>query len=172
MPVAARARRVTGCVRGRQVYSVRDSPLCLTGTAEVPLAAVAMDCVLAEAELPLRLAAFGHCFRTEAGAAGAPAQPCAACDVAGPPCGTAGDRSGLGRRPGQSGSSGSCLASFGRCACVTAPDHGAVGPGGCWGRQPCRRQGGDTQLGARARQARPGAACTACTSSARWSCSW
>ena len=53
-----------------QVYSVRDSPLCLTGTAEVPLAAVAMDSVLAEAELPLRLAAFGHCFRTEAGAAG------------------------------------------------------------------------------------------------------
>ena len=55
---------------------MRDSPLCLTGTAEVPLAAVAMDCVLSEAELPLRLAAFGHCFRTEAGAAGAapPAQ--------------------------------------------------------------------------------------------------
>ncbi len=71
---------------GRQVYSVRDSPLCLTGTAEVPLAAVAMDCVLAEDELPLRLAAFGHCFRTEAGAAGAPAHPCAGCDVAGPSC--------------------------------------------------------------------------------------
>ena len=49
---------------------MRDSPLCLTGTAEVPLAAVAMDSVLTEAELPLRLAAFGHCFRTEAGAAG------------------------------------------------------------------------------------------------------
>lgn len=53
------------------MYSVRDSPLCLTGTAEVPLAAVAMDAVLSEGELPLRLAAFGHCFRTEAGAAGA-----------------------------------------------------------------------------------------------------
>lgn len=53
------------------MYSVRDSPLCLTGTAEVPLAAVAMDSVLSEGELPLRLAAFGHCFRTEAGAAGA-----------------------------------------------------------------------------------------------------
>ncbi len=65
---------------------MRDSPLCLTGTAEVPLAAVAMDCVLAEAELPLRLAAFGHCFRTEAGAAGAPAHPCAARDFAGPGC--------------------------------------------------------------------------------------
>ena len=53
-----------------QVYSVKDSNLCLTGTAEVPLAAVCADKVLAEAALPLRMAAFGHCFRTEAGAAG------------------------------------------------------------------------------------------------------
>ena len=62
---------ITDCAELGQVYSVRDSPLCLTGTAEVPLAAVAMDAVLSEGELPLRLAAFGHCFRTEAGAAGA-----------------------------------------------------------------------------------------------------
>jgi seryl-tRNA synthetase len=53
-----------------QVYSVADSSLCLTGTAEVPLAAVAMDKVLPASALPLRMAAFGHCFRTEAGAAG------------------------------------------------------------------------------------------------------
>ena len=53
-----------------QVYGVRDSGLCLTGTAEVPLAAVAMDKVLPASALPLRMAAFGHCFRTEAGAAG------------------------------------------------------------------------------------------------------
>ena len=53
-----------------QVYGVRESGLCLTGTAEVPLAAVAMDKVLPAAALPLRMAAFGHCFRTEAGAAG------------------------------------------------------------------------------------------------------
>jgi len=56
---------------GTQVYSVADSELCLTGTAEIPLAAVHADETLAEAQLPLRLAAFGHCFRTEAGAAGA-----------------------------------------------------------------------------------------------------
>ncbi|KAF5839363.1 putative seryl-tRNA synthetase [Dunaliella salina] len=54
-----------------QVYSIEDSPLCLTGTAEVPLAGLYMDKVLQESELPIRMAAFGHCFRTEAGAAGA-----------------------------------------------------------------------------------------------------
>lgn len=53
-----------------QVYSVADSPLCLTGTAEVPLGGVYMDQVLNEKDLPIRMAAFGHCFRTEAGAAG------------------------------------------------------------------------------------------------------
>ena len=53
-----------------QVYSVEDSPLCLTGTAEVPLAAVHADSVVDEARLPIKMAAFGHCFRTEAGAAG------------------------------------------------------------------------------------------------------
>jgi len=54
-----------------QVYSVQGSPLCLTGTAEVPLGGVYMDKILSEAELPIRMAAFGRCFRTEAGAAGA-----------------------------------------------------------------------------------------------------
>ncbi len=54
-----------------QVYSVRGMPLCLTGTAEVPLGAVYMDCIVPEEQLPIRLAAFGHCFRTEAGSAGA-----------------------------------------------------------------------------------------------------
>jgi len=54
-----------------QVYSVKDSPLCLTGTAEVPLGGLYMDQVLAEKQLPIKMAAFGHCFRTEAGAAGA-----------------------------------------------------------------------------------------------------
>jgi hypothetical protein len=53
-----------------QIYSVRDSSLCLTGTAEIPLGGVAMDRILSEAQLPLKMAAFGRCFRTEAGAAG------------------------------------------------------------------------------------------------------
>lgn len=54
-----------------QVYSVRDSDLCLTGTAEVPLGGIYMDKILEEASLPIKMVAFGHCFRTEAGAAGA-----------------------------------------------------------------------------------------------------
>ena len=57
--------------RPAQVYSVRGMPLCLTGTAEVPLGAVYMDAIIPEEQLPIRLAGFGHCFRTEAGSAGA-----------------------------------------------------------------------------------------------------
>ena len=53
-----------------QVYSIEDSPLCLTGTAEVPLAGIHMDTILPAAALPLRLAGYGRAFRTEAGAAG------------------------------------------------------------------------------------------------------
>lgn len=53
-----------------QVYSIRDTQLCLTGTAEVPLGGIYMDTLLSEDQLPIRMTAFGHCFRTEAGAAG------------------------------------------------------------------------------------------------------
>ena len=53
-----------------QVYSVQDSLLCLTGTAEVPLGAMYMDQILSEEQLPIKMAGFGHCFRTEAGAGG------------------------------------------------------------------------------------------------------
>lgn len=49
---------------------MQDSLLCLTGTAEVPLGAVHMDQILSEDQLPIKLAGFGHCFRTEAGAGG------------------------------------------------------------------------------------------------------
>eukprot|EP00898_Chlorokybus_atmophyticus_P007715 jgi/Chlat1/7945/Chrsp68S07370 len=54
-----------------QVYSVADSDLCLAGTAEIPLGGLYMDEILTEPQLPIKMAAFGHCFRTEAGAAGA-----------------------------------------------------------------------------------------------------
>lgn len=53
-----------------QTYSVVDSDLCLTGTAEVPLGGMYMDSVIEERELPIKMSAFGHCFRTEAGAGG------------------------------------------------------------------------------------------------------
>ncbi|KAH8933462.1 hypothetical protein BDL97_18G031500 [Sphagnum fallax] len=54
-----------------QVYSVEGTDLCLAGTAEVPVGGMYMDSMLPEASLPLKLVAFSHCFRTEAGAAGA-----------------------------------------------------------------------------------------------------
>ena len=54
-----------------QVYNVEDSDLCLAGTAEILLGGVYMDETLAQAQLPIKMAAFSHCFRTEAGAAGA-----------------------------------------------------------------------------------------------------
>ncbi|KAG6541739.1 hypothetical protein Mapa_016751 [Marchantia paleacea] len=54
-----------------QVYSVEDTDLCLAGTAEIPVGGMYMDSMLTEASLPLRIVAFSHCFRTEAGAAGA-----------------------------------------------------------------------------------------------------
>lgn len=53
-----------------QIYSVHGSGLCLTGTAEIPLGGIYMDQILSEAQLPIKMAAFGHCFRTEAGSAG------------------------------------------------------------------------------------------------------
>ena len=53
------------------MYSVENSDLCLAGTAEIPLGGYFMDQILQEDQLPVRVAAFGHCFRTEAGAAGA-----------------------------------------------------------------------------------------------------
>lgn len=75
-PDLVRAPSVEKCgfqprAEGTQVYSIEGSDLCLTGTAEIPLGAIHMDDTLAEAQLPLRLCGFGHCFRTEAGAAGA-----------------------------------------------------------------------------------------------------
>jgi len=42
----------------------------LTGTAEVPLGAMYMDQILSEEQLAIKMAGFGHCFRTEAGAGG------------------------------------------------------------------------------------------------------
>jgi seryl-tRNA synthetase len=54
-----------------QVYAIENSDLCLAGTAEILLGGVCMDEVLSEKQLPIKMAAFSHCFRTEAGAAGA-----------------------------------------------------------------------------------------------------
>jgi seryl-tRNA synthetase len=53
-----------------QIYSVEDSDLSLIATAEIPLAGSLTDEIVAEAELPIRLAGLSHCFRTEAGSHG------------------------------------------------------------------------------------------------------
>ncbi|XP_031375130.1 serine--tRNA ligase, chloroplastic/mitochondrial isoform X1 [Punica granatum] len=54
-----------------QVYSIKDSDQCLIGTAEIPVGGIHMDSILPNSSLPHKYAAFSHCFRTEAGAAGA-----------------------------------------------------------------------------------------------------
>ncbi|WOL18511.1 hypothetical protein Cni_G27308 [Canna indica] len=54
-----------------QVYSIEGSDQCLIGTAEIPVGGIHMDSILPESDLPLKYVAYSHCFRTEAGAAGA-----------------------------------------------------------------------------------------------------
>jgi len=53
-----------------QIYSIAGHDLCLIGTSEITLGGMHADSILAESELPLRLAGLSHCFRTEAGAHG------------------------------------------------------------------------------------------------------
>ncbi len=53
-----------------QVYEVDGGELFLVGTAEVPLAGLHLDEILAGEDLPLRYAGFSSCFRREAGTYG------------------------------------------------------------------------------------------------------
>ena len=53
-----------------QIYKIEGDDIYLVGTSEVPLAAMHMDEILSEAELPLRYAAFSPCYRTELGTGG------------------------------------------------------------------------------------------------------
>lgn len=76
-PDLVRAPVVAGCGfaprddEATQIYEVSDSDLCLAGTAEIPMAGMFMnDTLIASKELPKRLVAFGHAFRTEAGSSG------------------------------------------------------------------------------------------------------
>jgi len=54
----------------QQVYHIESDALNLVGTSEVPLAALHMDEILAEDDLPVRYVGYSSCFRREAGAAG------------------------------------------------------------------------------------------------------
>ena len=53
-----------------QIYSIESHDLCLIGTSEITLGGMYADSILAEEDLPLRLAGLSHCFRTEAGSHG------------------------------------------------------------------------------------------------------
>ena len=53
-----------------QIYSIADADLCLVGTAEITLGGLFLDALLAESDLPRKLAGISHCFRTEAGSHG------------------------------------------------------------------------------------------------------
>jgi seryl-tRNA synthetase len=54
----------------QQVYHIESDELNLVGTSEVPLAALHMNEILDEADLPVRYVGYSTCFRREAGAAG------------------------------------------------------------------------------------------------------
>lgn len=54
----------------QQVYHIEADGLNLVGTSEVPLAALHMDEILDESDLPVRYVGYSTCFRREAGAAG------------------------------------------------------------------------------------------------------
>lgn len=76
-PDLVRSAVVAGCGfqprddEATQIYSVADTDLCLAGTAEIPLAGIFMnEMLIASKELPKKLVAFGHAFRTEAGSSG------------------------------------------------------------------------------------------------------
>lgn len=53
-----------------QTYVIEDSDLGLIATAEVTLAGMHADSVIAESRLPLKYVGYSHCFRQEAGAYG------------------------------------------------------------------------------------------------------
>ncbi len=53
-----------------QVYNIEGHDLCLIGTAEITLGGMLAGKTLRNAELPIRMGGFSHCFRTEAGAHG------------------------------------------------------------------------------------------------------
>ena len=53
-----------------QIYKIENNNLGLIGTAEITLGGVLSDKILSIKELPIKLAGFSHCFRTEAGAYG------------------------------------------------------------------------------------------------------
>lgn len=52
------------------IYSLEGTGTCLVGTAEITLGGYHADSILAEEQLPIKMAGLSHCFRKEAGASG------------------------------------------------------------------------------------------------------
>lgn len=52
------------------IYSIENTDLCLIGTSEITLGGMYANRILKSSELPICMAGYSHCFRTEAGAAG------------------------------------------------------------------------------------------------------
>lgn len=52
-----------------QMYTLAapNSELCLVGTQEIPLASLFCDSIIPEDQLPIKMVAYGHCFRHETG---------------------------------------------------------------------------------------------------------
>jgi seryl-tRNA synthetase len=50
-----------------QMYNIANSELCLVGTQEIPLASLFADQIIPEEQLPIKMVAYGHCFRHETG---------------------------------------------------------------------------------------------------------
>lgn len=76
-PDLARGTLIESCgfqPRGEatQIYSIAESGLCLTATSEITLASMKSNEILSTNDLPLKYAAFSHCFRTEIGHGGRP----------------------------------------------------------------------------------------------------
>jgi seryl-tRNA synthetase len=75
-PDIAHYKMVEGCgfhPRNReacQIYSIANTDLCLTATSEITLAGMKSNEILKTSSLPLKLAGFSHCFRTEIGHGG------------------------------------------------------------------------------------------------------
>lgn len=72
-PDLAKAEVVEGIgfnPRGENSQIYRTGDLCLIGTSEITLGGMYRNKVVNEASLPIKLAGFSHCFRTEAGAPG------------------------------------------------------------------------------------------------------
>lgn len=74
-PDVAHYKMVEGCgfqPRGEatQIYSIANSDLCLAATSEITLAGTKSNEIMQTSTLPLKLAGYSHCFRTEIGHGG------------------------------------------------------------------------------------------------------